>query len=156
MRGLFTLLLIVFLVLLGLGLYLDWFRFLVNRNAEGQGTGVTFQVNREKIARDTEKLGQEVRHLGKKVQQQAHKGAAPAPQAVKGKLMNVDQAEHRLLIKTGDNHTLTVVTGPKTKISRHAVEVPLNELMEGDHLEVLYREENGKHVAESITVDPDA
>ncbi len=157
MRGFFALLLVVFVVVLGLGLYLDWFSFSVNRNAEGKGTGVSFNVNRQKVAHDTEKAGAEIRRFGKNVQNQARQEAgreSAALQEVRGTVKNVDPAGHRLTLSTAEGRTLTVQTGAETRIRRNEVNVRINELMEGDHVVVQYRVENGDNVARSVTVEP--
>jgi hypothetical protein len=157
MRTLFALLLLVFLVVVGLGFYLDWFNFSVNRDAQGNGRGVSFNVNREKIAQSAARAGEGIQKVGKKVEQEAHKvtgSAAPATHTVRGRLKTVDAADHLLTIKTPDNRQVTVRTAPETKIRRHEVQVNMDELMEGDRLEVQYRDENGSHVATAIVVEP--
>jgi Cu/Ag efflux protein CusF len=155
MRGLLIALLVVLVAVAGLGFYLEWWGFTKTRDAEGKGTGVTFNVNRERIAEDTKKAGNAVRNLGKKVQgsrEEASREAA-ATQTVKGTLKKMDLAEHRLTVNTAENRPVTVETGPATKIRRNDVDVKMNELMEGDRLAVQYQEENGKNVAQSITVE---
>src|SRR5438067_12265179 len=115
MRGLFAALVIVFLVILGLGLYLDWFSFTVNRNPEGGVSGGTFHVNRERIAKDTERAGQAVSNLGKKIQQ-GPRNATAATHTVKGTLMNVNETDQQLTLNTGDNQPVTVRLQPDTRI----------------------------------------
>ena len=51
---------------------------------------------------------------------------------------------------------LAVQTGPETKIRRNQVEVGMGELMAGDRLVVDYRDEGGKLVARTVTVEPGA
>jgi hypothetical protein len=152
MRGILVALVIVFLIALGLGLYFDWFSFKMNRNEEGKSTGVTFQVNRERIAKDTERAGQAVKNLGKKVSGSGNGQAAT--HTVKGTLMNVDQKERQLTLKTADDKAVEVVLPKDTKIRRNDVEVNVDGLMPGDRLEVIYRDEDGKNVADKVTVVP--
>ena len=154
MRGLLAALVIVFLIVLGLGLYLDWFSFTVNRDAEGKGSGVTFQVNQKQIAKDTERAGQAVKNFGKQIAPGAGNGQPAATHTVKGTLMNVDQKDRQLTIKTADDKAVAVVLPQDTKIRRNDVEVNLDGLMPGDRLEVIYRDEDGKHVADAVTVLP--
>jgi Cu/Ag efflux protein CusF len=158
MRGILTALVIVFLAVLGVGLYLDWFRFSVRRNPENDKVnGVSFNVNRERVAQDAARAGEGIRNFGKKVQQTAHKAAAEEARQtheVRGRLTSVDEGNHRLTLKTAENDSLTLQTGPATKVRRNEVEVNLNGLMEGDRLQVVYKDEDGKHVAQSITVVP--
>jgi hypothetical protein len=153
MRGLFAALVIVFLIILGVGFYLDWFSFTLNRNPEGNVSGGTFHVNRERIAKDTARAGQAVSNVGKKIQQEARNSTA-ATHTVQGTLMNVDEAERQLTLKTADKGSVTVRLQPDTKIRRNDVEVNMGGLMPGDRLEVTYRDEQGKHMAESVTVLP--
>jgi hypothetical protein len=148
MRGLFTALVLLFLIVLGLGLYFDWFSFSVNRNAEGQGNGVTFHVNREQIAKDTERAGQAVKNLGQKIT------PGSATHTAKGTLKSVDEADRQLTLNTAGNQPVTVLLRPDTKIRRNDVEVNMGGLMPGDLLEVIYRDEGGKHVADTVTVLP--
>jgi hypothetical protein len=49
---------------------------------------------------------------------------------------------------------VTVQLQPDTKIRRNDVDVNMGGLMPGDLLEVIYRDEGGKHVAETVTVLP--
>jgi Cu/Ag efflux protein CusF len=157
MRGILIVLLVVLVGVVGLGFYLEWWGFSRTRDAEGKGTGVTFNVNRERIAEDAKKAGGAIRNLGKKVQPGSRDDAsreAAATQTVKGTLKKVEAAEHRLTITTPEDRPVTVETGPATKIRRNDVEVRLNELMEGDRVVVQCRDENGKRVAQSVTVEP--
>src|SRR5262249_13078532 len=147
-------LLILFLIVVGLGLYFDWFSFSMNRNEEGKGSGVTFNVNRERIAKDTERASQAVKNLGKKLAPAGGKDAAT--QTVKGTLMSVNEAARQLTLKTGADQPVTVRVPTETKIRRNDVEVNMGGLMTGDLLEVIYRDEGGKHVADSVTVVPGA
>jgi len=160
MRGLLIALLLVFLTVLGVGLYLDWFHFSLRRNPDtDRVNGVSFEVNRGRIAKDAERTGEGIRRLGKQVQQTAHSAAAEESgqtRKVGGRLVSVDEGARRLTIETAEKGPLTLHTGPATKIRRHEVEVNLNGLMETDWLEVVYRDEGGKHVAQSITVVPGA
>jgi hypothetical protein len=143
-------LVIVFVIAVGLGLYFDWFGFRVNRNEEGKATGVSFQVNQERIAKDTERATQAVKNLGKKISGSGNGQAAT--HTVKGTLMNVDQKDRQLTLKTADDKAVEVVLPQATKIRRNDVEVNLDGLMPGDRLEVIYRDEDGKHKADSVTV----
>jgi hypothetical protein len=157
MRGFFIVLLVVLVGVAGLGFYLDWWGFTRSRDAEGKTTGVTFNVNQKRIAEDTKKAGEAIHDLAKKAHlesRDAASGEAVAPQTVKGALKKVDAAERRLTLTTPEDRPITVETGAATKIRRNDVEVRLNELMEGDRLVVQYRDENGKHVAQSITAEP--
>jgi hypothetical protein len=70
--------------------------------------------------------------------------------------MSVDEADRQLTLKTGDDRPLTVRVPAETKIRRNDVEVNMGGLMAGDRLEVIYRDEGGKHVADSVTVVPGA
>jgi Cu/Ag efflux protein CusF len=158
MRGLLTALLVVFLVVLGLGLYLDWFHFSLRRNPESDRVnGVSFDVNRERMARDAARVGEGVRDFGKRVQQTAHQAAneeAGRTQQAQGRVTGVDESARRLTIATADNAPLTLDTRSATKIRRNEVEVNLNGLVVGDRVQVVYADENGKHVARTITVVP--
>ena len=147
MRKLIVALVIVFVIAVGLGLYFDWFGFRVNRNEEGKATGVSFQVNKERIAKDTERATEAVKNLGKKIS-----GSGAATHTVKGTLMNVDQKDRQLTLKTADDKEVPVVLPQATKIRRNDVDVNLDGLMPGDRLEVIYRDEDGKHVADKVTV----
>ena len=155
MRALLIVLLVVLVAVAGLGFYLDWWGFTKTRDAEGKATGVTFNVNKERIAEDTKKAGNAIRNLGKKVQGSREEASREdaATQTVKGTLKKVEPAEHRLTVNTAENRPVTVETGPATKVRRNDVDVRLNDLMEGDRLVVSYRGESGKKVAQSITVE---
>ncbi len=157
MRGFFGALLVLFLIVLGVGLYLGWFSFTVDRNAEGQKTGVSFNVNRQQVGRDYERAGQTMKDLGKKIAHRTENSpAAGNTHTVKGTLMNADAADRQLTLNTVENRPITVLVQPDTKIRRHDVQIDMDGLVAGDHLQVIYRDENGKHVAESVTAEPGA
>jgi hypothetical protein len=153
MRVFLILLLVVVVAVGGLGFYFGWWGFTKTRDAEGKATGVTFNVNQQRIAEDTKKAKTAIRNLGKKGQEGTQQ-EAKATQTVKGTLKKVEPAERRLTLNTAEKGSVTVQTVPDTKIRRNDVDVRVNELREGDSLEVLYRDENGKHVAESVTAKP--
>src|SRR5262249_2343770 len=94
---------------------------------KGEGTGVTFQVNPERIAKDTERAGQAVKTPGKKIPGSGDGQAAT--HAVKGTLMNVDQKGRQLTLKTADDKEVPVMLPQATKIRRNGVDVKLEELM---------------------------
>ena len=151
MRGLFATLLVLFLVVLGLGLYFDWFSFAWNRTDEGKRNGVSFKVNRDRIADDTERAGQAVKNLGHRIAPAAHNAQT---HTVKGTITNVDMADRQLTLATADNPSLTVVLPADARVRRNDVDSNLGALVMGDRVEVVYRDDNGKHVADSVTVVP--
>jgi hypothetical protein len=153
MRGFFATLVILFLVVLGLGLYFDWFHFSWNRNDEGKQNGVSFNVNRERIAHDTERAGQAVKNVGRKVAQAAHSAQT---HTVRGTVTKVDMTDRQLTLTTADNQSLTVVLPTNARIRRNDVNANVENLAAGDRVEVVYRDENGKHMADSVTVLPGA
>ena len=148
MRGFFALLLILFVVVIGVGLYFHWFSFALNRNAEGQTTGMSFNFNRGRVANTTERAGQAVKNLGKKI---GHAGTIT--HTVTGTLTNVDGEHRQITVNTAKNRPVTVQVQPDTQIRRNDVKANINDLVDGDHLQVIYRDENDKHVAQSVTVE---
>ncbi|MCI0461566.1 MAG: hypothetical protein L0Z62_31845 [Gemmataceae bacterium] len=157
MRTLFGTLLIVFLVLLGIGLYLDWFSFSTRRDPQGKVDGVTLNVNRDRIEQDTSRVREGVRKAGEQVRQGAEEAAEhirnPA-QTVEGRVVSVNEGEARLTVRTADNRTVDLDTTASTRARRHEVEVLVGQLMEGDQVVVRYHEQNGRQVADTITVQP--
>jgi Cu/Ag efflux protein CusF len=151
MRGFFAALLILFVVALGLGLYFDWFNVSWNRNDEGKRNGVSVNVNRGKIAHDTERASEAVKNMGRKIAPAAH---STTTHTIKGTVTSVDMNDRRVTLTTADNQTLTVVLPNNARISRNNVSANVENLAMGDRVEVVYRDEDGKHVADSVTVVP--
>jgi hypothetical protein len=154
-----TLLLTLFLaavVVLGLGFYLGWFTFTAQRDPATDQVHLKFDVHRGKIAQDAKRAEEQVSEAARRAKGAAEKAidAVKSTHRAKGELVKVDGADARLTIHTEDNKTLTVQTQPETKIRRHGVDVNMDNLTEGDHLLVEYREENGRNVAQAITVKP--
>jgi hypothetical protein len=125
--------------------------FKMNRNDEGKRSGVSVKVNRGKIAHDTERAGQAVKNFGRKIAPAAHDATT---HTVKGTVTNVDMNDRKLTLTTADNQSLTVVLPSNARISRNDVNANVENLAAGDRVEVVYRDENGKHVADSVTVMP--
>ncbi len=149
-------LLVVFLIVLGVGYYLNWFNFSIGRNPTTDQVDVSVNVNKERIKRDSDRFDQGVSAFGKKVNEGAREAfhkIHPQTQTIKGDLAKIDEAAARLTVSTPDKGTMTVQAAAGTRIRRNNVNINMGELMEGDHLLVVYREENGKNVAESITVE---
>ena len=152
MRALLVAVVLVVVAVFGLGLYMGWFQFGLRRNPDtDKVSGVTFKVDQKKIGEDAKRTREGIRNLGQRLKERVSKGTEQTHEA-QGQLMKVDEPNHQLTIKTAANETLTLHTGAATKIRRNEVEVKLNALMEGDRLQVRYKDENGKHVAETVTV----
>jgi len=152
-------LLVVFLIVLGVGYYLNWFNFAVQRDAAGNRVGVSVEVNKDRIKHDSDRFDQGVSNFGKKVGEGVREAVAKTrgqSHTVKGDLMKVEEGASRLTLQTSDNQTLAVQVEGATRIRRNNVNVNMGELMEGDHLVVAYREQDGRKVAETITVEPGA
>ncbi len=157
MRILLGTLVLVFLVVLGIGLYLGWFSFSTRRDQEGKVNGVSLNVNRKQIEEDTKRAREGIRKAGERVREGAEEAAEhvrSAPQTVEGTLVSVNEGEARLSVRMADNKTVALDTTGATRVRRHEVDVPVGQLMEGDRVVVRYHEQNGRNVAEAITVQP--
>ena len=142
-------LVVIACVVLGVGFYLGWFRIGTQRDATTDQVRLTFDVNAGKIAKDAKKGGEAIRETAAKVGT-----AVTGGHQVKGKLAKIDETDKRLTIRTDGDKTLTVQAAPATKIRRNGVDVQMDNLAEGDEVQVLYREENGNNVAQTVTVKP--
>jgi len=135
-------------VVLGLGFYLNWFSLSARGEAATAQVHLMVEVNHGKI-------GQEAQQAQVPKEAVALLGAAPRGDVrAKGELIKLEQGDNRLTIRTSDNKTLTFVAEATTKIRRNGVDVNLDSLTEGDHVLVLYREANGKNIAQAVTVKP--
>jgi hypothetical protein len=137
MRAILLALLLVVVVVLGVGFYLGWFHLSARHDAATDQVHLVFDINRGKIEQDAKKAG-----------------APKESHQAKGQVVEIDEATSRLSIRTADEKTLTIQAEPSTMIRRDGVDVGMDSLTQGDRVLVLYREENGKNVAESITVTP--
>jgi len=160
MRGFFLTLFLLIAVVLGVGFYLGWFHLGARRDAATDQVHVTFDINRGKIEQDANKVRGQAAQVGQRVEKGTKEAAAKVGTALKsdyrakGEVTQIDGAANRVTIHTDDNKTLTVQAEGATKIRRNGVDVNMDSLTEGDHVLVLYRDENGKNVAQSITVKP--
>jgi hypothetical protein len=157
MRGLIVAVLLVGAVILGVGFYLDWFGFRVNRDPDNKQVDLTFNVNRERIQQDASKIKEEVTRFGQRVQEGARDLAGKVGlNTVEGKVARIDGTTGLVTVTTADSKSVTLESAATTKIRRHDVDVNLNALMQGDEVVVRYRVENGRNIAESITAGPSA
>ncbi len=155
MRKLIFTLLVVVLIVAGLGFYLGWLHFGTERDREGNLIGVRVDINRGKIRNDTQTVRKEAGNLGRKVKEGAEEASEAirhAPSSLTGDVTAIHANESRLTVRTADGRLHDVAVTGTTRIRRNEVSVPLNQLMAGDRVVVSYRQENGRPVAESITV----
>ena len=74
-------------------------------------------------------------------------------QMVSGKISAIDPLQRIVRVKTGLFATKTFVIQPDTKISNGQNSLNLEQLHRGDRAVVEYMQQNGKQVAQTITVE---
>jgi hypothetical protein len=146
-------LVVIACIVIGVGFYLDWFRFDANREKVGDKVS----VNREKIDEDVAKAKQQVKDLGEKaknagtqVKEQAK--ALAGKQTAKGQVKQADPQEHRFVIETTDHKDLTLHTDADSKVERDGKEVGPDALKSGDPVTVTYQVKDGKNLATQVKI----
>ena len=128
-------LVVIACIVIGVGFYLDWFRFDANREKVVDRVS----VNREKVDEDVAKAKERAKDLGEKaknVGEQAKEKvkALTGTQTAKGKVKQADPQEHRFAIETTDHkELLTLYTDADSKVERDGKDVGPDALKGGEH-----------------------
>lgn len=71
MRSLFSVIVLLLVVIVGVGFYQGWFHFSTNSSTDGMGqtSSATITVDRSKIRADEDKAKEKVAELGQKTQE---------------------------------------------------------------------------------------
>lgn len=127
---------IVLVIVLGIGFYLGWFQFATDRDEENKSYLIKLAINYGKLAGDTEVA-----------RQKGHDIINPATgtKSVRGTLGKIDEAQHFFILLADDN-TEYVFLVPST------TSVGLKELHSGDPVTVEYKGDDGRNIAQSVTV----
>ena len=121
MRGFLIAIVVLIVVVIGLGFYLNWF---------------TFTVDRDKIDADVKTVQQEL--TGKS-------------QEKTGTIKAVEVAENRFTLATAGAPEMTVRLADGSKIWRNKEAATLADFKAGDEVTVQFRDKGGKHEATSVT-----
>jgi uncharacterized protein (UPF0333 family) len=121
MRGFLIAIAVLVAAVIGLGFYLDWF---------------TFGVNRDKIAADV------------KTVQKTFTGSS---EEKTGTIKAVEVAENRFTLATAGDPEMTVVLTDRSKVWRNKEAATVADLKAGDEVTVKFRDKDGKHEATSVT-----
>ncbi len=121
MRGLLIAIVVLIVVVIGLGFYLNWF---------------TFTVDRDKIDADVKTAQQKL--TGKSEERT-------------GTIKVVEVAENRFTLATAGDPEMTVLLTNGAKIWRNKEAATLADLKTGDEVTVQFRDKGGNHEATSVT-----
>jgi hypothetical protein len=146
-------LVVIACIVIGVGFYLDWFRFDANREKVVDKVS----VNREKVDEDVAKAKQQVKDLGEKARNAGEQAkeqakALAGKQTAKGKVKQFDPQEHRFAIETTDGKELTLHTDANSKVERDGKEVGPEALKGGESVTVTYKERDGKNLATQVKI----
>ena len=153
MARLLVVLVLIVVVVAGLGYYLDWFHVRVQEEKIQRD----MEVAREKARQLGTKVEEKAKDLGRKAQdlgERAREGVKTVAQlkTAKGRIQQVDPADHRFVMRTTEGEDLTVYTDAASKIQQGDQDLRLDELRPGDHATVAYRVNDGKSFAASVTI----
>jgi Cu/Ag efflux protein CusF len=121
MRGFLIVIAVVVAGVIGLGFYLNWF---------------TFTVDRDKIGADV------------KTVQKTFTGKS---EERTGTIKAVEVAENRFTLATAGGPEMTVLVTDGSKVWRNKEAATLADLKAGDEVTVQFRDQGGKHEATSVT-----
>jgi hypothetical protein len=135
-------LVVIACVVLGLGFYLGWFQF---------------GVDRGKVDADLAKAKEQTKDLGRKARNAADRATEGAKvltetQTAKGQVKQVDPPEHRIVVETTDHKDLTLYTDAGSKVERNGQAVGPDGLRAGDPVTVAYQVKDGKNFVTRVTV----
>jgi hypothetical protein len=163
MRTLAGVLLVLLAVVIGIGVYREWFTFVSKPNpADDQKVTLGVDVDKTKIREDTSAAEKKTRELADEAAKKAKEAADAADKRAKslveeqtasGTIEKIDMADNRIAVMIKDNKELTVQVVAGTKIQRKDELMDLKDLHAGDHVAIVYVAKDGKNVAKSITVE---
>ncbi|HEV3143913.1 MAG TPA: hypothetical protein VGZ47_08530 [Gemmataceae bacterium] len=156
MRRILGTLVVLAAIVVGVGIWRDWFHFRSQSSTnDDQTTTFSVDVNRQKIQDDKAAAAESARQLGERIQEGAQ-GIASGHSA-RGHIAKVGPMDNRVLVvKTSDDKELTLQLEPTTKIFGNEQAMQYQDLHEGEHIWVTYSIQDGKNIARSITILPAA
>ena len=152
MRRLLGSLVVLIAIVVVIGIWRGWFDFRSN-SREGDGNRTySVDVNRTQIAKDTAVVGQSARQVGERIKENVENVAGQ--HSANGIIIRVERKDKLLQIRTSENKELTIAIEPSTKIVENEESVQLDGLRDGERVWITYSVQDGKNVAQSITVLP--
>jgi Cu/Ag efflux protein CusF len=147
--------LVVCLIGFAMGWYLGWFTPMTERTPSSDGKVlVGVEVNTDKIKADTKDARERVEKAGDAVREKIQDLTGTT--TVQGQIMNVDESARSLTVKAADGKEVTVQLAAQTEVKVKGKEGELKDLRPGDQVTVVYKSEDGKNLARSITADQGA
>jgi hypothetical protein len=151
-KAIVTLVVVLIVVTIGLGFYRDWFNFSTKRNAQGDDkVTLSLEVDRGKIKQDIEAAKQKVKEIGRTGKENVEALAGAATE--KGTVVNVEEAGQRFTLMTADNKQLAIQMDSSSQVHLREAERHLKDLRAGDRVTVVYKVNDGKNIAQSVTIE---
>jgi hypothetical protein len=151
-KAILTLVVVLIAVTIGLGYYRDWFNFSTKRSAQGDDkVTLSLQVDTGKIKHDIEAAKQKVKDIGKTGNDNVEALAGAA--TVKGTLVKVEEAGQRFTLMTADNQQLAIQLDASSQLRLMEAEMRPEDLRAGDRVTVVYKVNDGKNIAQSVTIE---
>jgi len=127
---------IVAAVGLGLGLYLGWFRFSTHRDVDNNMYVCSLEIHNGRISGDTETVKDKAKDLGVPID---------TTKTAHGTFVKAEDNDH-FVLQTEGRKEMTFQVPPSSKAR-------VKDLHPGDNVKVNYKVEDGKDIAQTITVE---
>jgi hypothetical protein len=153
MRNRFTFALIVLIVVfVGLGFYLNWFEFSAGRNTQDdKKVTLKLDVDTAKIKEDTATAKDKAKEMGDKLK--SNVDTSLATETAKGSIVRVEEADRRITLMSDTNKELTIQMESSSKVRVKDADVQLKDLKVGDRVTVVYKSKEGRNIAQTVTVE---
>jgi translation initiation factor IF-1 len=156
MRHFLTLLVVLFLIVAGVGWYRGWFTMGLRNDSSDDKVDVNVSIDRAKIRSDTQAAQERTRELGERVTRQAREVVkSPEEETARGNVIDVLPEMRQVRVRLEDG-VQTFEVPENSTVRLQAKSGMLEQLKPGDRVTVIYQMKDGKRVARSLTVEPDA
>lgn len=136
-------------IAVGLGFYLGWFTTTTQRSTTDDGkVVVALQVDTDKIKADAKTARESVEKAGDAIKDKIQDLGGTT---VQGKIMSVDATAQSFTLMTSEGKEVTLHLAPKAEVKLKDKPGELKDLHAGDEVTVVYKSEDGKNLARSIT-----
>lgn len=139
----FVFLIVVVIIVMGIGLYRGWFSFTTSHDAPDDGKfGVKVEVDTGKIKADANVAKKKAQEFGESFK---------SSKTMHGTLVKTESGQ--LSVKDEANNNVVFDMQPTSKVQLKSMDVPLTQLQAGDRVTVVYHEEDGKNLVQTVTAE---
>jgi len=151
MRKVFITAVVLVGAVIALGIHLGWFSFSARSSPDNDKISLGVEINKAKAKEDVQAAKEKAKEFGDKVKEIAD--ALVRTETVKGTIVSLAEGDRRFEVKTSDEKEVTIYVEPSAKVRLKDKRLELKDLRTGDQVAVVCQVKDGKHTAQSITVE---